>query len=205
MARAATLSLYGRVLINEWSQRVDMAFGANGILGRTDFNEVWLEGAVRIVAVAAFDQPFVDLVVEWLHKSRLSVGMALVTEAWLRRFEHPGLAFKLVDAVAARTTKEGFAVSGSFEVGVLANMARQALLIHLLRRRLRELKDLAPVAAALNMGLARAMATLACHAFAAVLEGQLGVRVVAETLGLSLMACGAGFSSDVVRRTNRRF
>ncbi len=53
MARGAALSLDGRVLVNERPERIDVALGANGILGRTNTKLVRLEGAVRFVAVSA--------------------------------------------------------------------------------------------------------------------------------------------------------
>ena len=51
VARGATLSLDGRMLVNERPERIDVALGANGVLGRTGPNETRLEGAVRVVTV----------------------------------------------------------------------------------------------------------------------------------------------------------
>src|SRR6202048_3702906 len=130
--------------------------------------------------------------VERLRKSGLGVGMALIAEGRLLRLKHLRLGFKLVGAVATRATDQSLTVSGPLEVGMRANMARQALLLHLFRRCLRELKDIARDPAALNMGLTGSVATFACHALAAVLEGQLGMRIVVETLHLGLMTRGAG-------------
>ncbi len=53
MARGAALSLDGRVLVSERPEGVDVALGADRILGRTNTKLVRLEGAVRIVAVTA--------------------------------------------------------------------------------------------------------------------------------------------------------
>jgi hypothetical protein len=53
MARGATLSLDGRMLVNEWAEGVDMAFGADGVLGRSGSEEFGLESAVRVMAVGA--------------------------------------------------------------------------------------------------------------------------------------------------------
>ena len=55
MARGTALSLDGRVLVNKWSESIDVALGANGVLGRTGPKEAWLEGAVRVVAVRALN------------------------------------------------------------------------------------------------------------------------------------------------------
>ena len=53
MARGAALSFDRRVLVNEWSESLDVTLGANGILGRTSLKEVRLEGPVRVVAIRA--------------------------------------------------------------------------------------------------------------------------------------------------------
>ena len=53
MAHGTALSLDGRMLVNEWSERLDVALGANGILGRTSLKEIRLEGSVRVVAIRA--------------------------------------------------------------------------------------------------------------------------------------------------------
>ena len=143
--------------------------------------------------------------VERLHKSSFNVRMALIAEGRLLRFEHLRLRFKLVGAVAARATDESFAMGGPLEVGVLPNVASQALRLHLFWRCLCELKDLAGDPAALNMGLPGSVAAFACHAFAAMLERQLGMRIVVETFHLRLMAHGAGFCSDKVCRIHCRF
>jgi hypothetical protein len=198
MARGTALCLDRRVLVDEWSECLDMALGANGVLGCTRPKEVRLEGAVRIMTVGALQQPFVDLVVERLRKSGLDVRMTLIAECRLLRPKHLRLRYKLVGAVAARTTDQSLTVGGPLEVGVGTNVARQALLIHLFRRCLCELKDIARDAAALDMGLTRSVAAFACHAFAAVFEGQLRMRIIAKTLHFGLMARCANFCSDEV-------
>ena len=111
--------------------------------------------------------------VEWLRKSCLGVRMASIAERRLLRLKHLGLSFKLVGAVAARTTDQSLTVSGPLEVGVRANVAGQALLLHLFRRCLRELEDIARNPTALDMGLTGSVAAFACHALAAVFKSQL--------------------------------
>jgi hypothetical protein len=110
------------VLINEWSHCIDVALGTNSVLGRTRLKKLWLEGAVRIVTVAALQQPLIDAVMEWLCKGRLDVGMALIAEGGLLRLEHCRLGFKLVCAVTAYATNLGLAVTSALEVGVFANV-----------------------------------------------------------------------------------
>ena len=63
MARGAALSLDRRMFVNERPEGIDVALGANGVLCRTDPNEIRLEGAVRVVAIGALG---LDLVVSHL-------------------------------------------------------------------------------------------------------------------------------------------
>jgi hypothetical protein len=41
------------MLVNEWAEGIDMAFGADGVLGRSGSKEVGLERTVRVMAVGA--------------------------------------------------------------------------------------------------------------------------------------------------------
>jgi hypothetical protein len=137
---------------------------------------------------------------ERLGKRRLNVCMALVAEHGLILFEQGGLRLEFVDTVAAGAADESIAVGGSVKIRVIANMASQASLSNLFRVCFCELKDLGRVPAAIDMGLARSVAALARHSLAAVLKCQLGMRISGEALYLVLMAGGAGFLSDIVRR-----
>lgn len=170
MARGAALGLDRWMLVDERARRLDVALGADGILRRADSDEIRLKGAVRVVAISALDQAFVDPVMERLCKSRLYVGMALIAESWLAMLEQSRLCFKLVYAVAAGATYKCFAMGGPLEVGMITNVASQAFLLHLFRRCLCELKDLGRNTAAFNMGLARSVAIFAGHTFAVVFE-----------------------------------
>jgi len=136
--------------------------------------------------------------VEWLHKRSLNVGVALVTDGRLLGFKHLRLRFKLVGAVAADATDLSLSVSGTLEVWVRANMARQALVLYLFRCCLRELKDIRRDSAALDMGFTGSVAAFTSYAFATVFKSQLGMRIIVEILYLVLMAQGAGFGSDKV-------
>ena len=105
---------------------------------------------------------------EWLRKSRLDVRVALIAKSRLLRFQHDRLCFELVDAVATDATDESFAVGSPFEVRVLANVASQALLIHLFRCCFCELKDIGRNPATFNVGFTGAVAAFACHSLAAM-------------------------------------
>ena len=137
---------------------------------------------------------------ERLGKRRLNVCMALVAEGGLIRFEQGGLRFGLVDTVATGAADESIAMGGPVEIWVIANMAGQASRSNLFWGCFGELEDLGRVSAAVDMGLARSVAALACHSLAAVLKCQLGMRIFREALHLVLMAGGAGFLSDIVCR-----
>ncbi len=123
---------------------------------------------------------------EWLRKSWLNVRMALIAETRLLRFKHGRLRFELVDTVATDAADESFAVGGPLDLRVLTNVASQARLLHLFRCCLCELKDLGRNPAAFDMGLTRSVATFACHAFAAMLECQLGMRILVKPFTSSL-------------------
>ena len=135
---------------------------------------------------------------ERLGKRSLNIGMALVAEGGLARFEQRGLRFGLVDTVAAGAADKSIAMGGPLKIRMIANMAGQASLSNLFRGCCCESKDLGRIPAAIDMGLAGTVAALACHALAAVFKSQLGMRIIVETLHLVLMTQGAGFSSDKV-------
>lgn len=197
MARGAALGLDGRVLVDERAGGLDVALGADRVLSRTNAEQVRLESTVGVVAVGAFDQPFIDPVMEWLRKGRLYVRMALVAKARLTLLEQGRLRFEFVYAVAAGATDKSFAMGGPLEVGVLTNMASEALRFHLFRRCLCELKDRVCHPAAFDVGLARPVAAFAGHSLAAVLQGKPRVRIIGKSLHLVLVADGAGFCSRV--------
>ena len=138
--------------------------------------------------------------VERLRKRRLNICMALVAERGLTLFEQGGLRLGLVDTMAAGAADESIAVGGPVKIRMIFRMAGQASCSDLFWSCFGELKDLRRLAAAVNVGLAGPVATLACHALAAVLKCQLGMRIPGEALHLVLMAGGAGLGADVVRR-----
>ena len=137
---------------------------------------------------------------ERLGKRRLNVRMALVAERGLTRFEQGGLRLGLVDTVATGAADQSVAMGGPVKIRVIANMASQASRSNLFRGCCGESKDLGRIAAAIDMGLAWSVAALACHSLATVLKCQLGMRISSEALDPVLMAGGAGFLSDIIRR-----
>src|SRR6185312_4987055 len=133
MAEGTPLRLNGRMFIDERPKSIYMALSADGVLGRTKTDHLWLKGAVRVMAVGAFNQPFRNPVVKGLHKCRIDVGVALITESGLLRLEQGSLRLWLVNAVAVGATYKTFTMRTSCEVRVIAYVTREALLVDFFR------------------------------------------------------------------------
>ena|SRR5271163_1164816 len=110
MAGSAAFGFDGRVLVDPWSSRFNVTLGADGILGRADAKLMRLEGAMRIMTVAASDQSFVHAVMEGLGECSLDVRVAAIAELGLRNLEQVFIRLGLVNAVAAVAVYAGFAV-----------------------------------------------------------------------------------------------
>ena len=57
-----------------------MALHTNGVAGDAASQFLLLEGAMRVVTIAASHQPFINFVMERLGKSRLDVSVAGIAE-----------------------------------------------------------------------------------------------------------------------------
>src|SRR4051794_29743598 len=95
-----------------------MAFHADRILESGRLQTLLLEGSVRIVAITAAHQAFINLVMKRLGEVRLHVGMASVAERRLRGLEKVRIFLKGVNTVAVRAAHIGFAMSRTREVGM---------------------------------------------------------------------------------------
>src|SRR3984885_1466137 len=197
MARGAALKLERRMLVNKRACGLSVALHADGILIGARLEQIVLEGAMGIVAVGAFHQPFRNAVMKWLRKRRLNVRVALKAEARLLHLEQECLCFELVHAVATGAADAGVSVGCTFEVGVVTGVAAQALFVNFPRSGLGELKYFGRNPAAFDMGLAGSVAAFAGHSFAAVLECQLVMRIVGEAFHLALVADGAAICSGI--------
>src|SRR6266702_2539498 len=78
VARDASLSLDYRMLIREGSRILRVALGADRVLVSGGLQVLVLERAVRVVAIAAFDQTLIHSVVERLRERRLHIRVARV-------------------------------------------------------------------------------------------------------------------------------
>jgi hypothetical protein len=203
VARGAALGFDGRVLVNERPGGIDVAFGADGVLCRTNAELVRLESAVRVMAVAAAHQAFVYLVMKWLRKGRLYVCVAGIAKLWLRYLEKALLARKLVHAVTTGATYACVAMGGTVEIGMSAYMTTKALVVDQFCGGLAELEDLRYISARFDMSLARSMAVLARDPFTAMHERHARVRIFREFTYKVLMAGFAGFGAGEPGRQRR--
>lgn len=200
VAGDAALDFDRRMLIDEGAAVFDVALCADEVLVGTGPEKLVLEGAVGVVAVGAFHQAFIDLMMRGLREGGFDVGVALVAEHRLCQLQHAGLWSEGMHAVTADAADAGLSVSGALEVRVRAYMARQAPLFYLLWCGLGETEDRAGDAAAVYVRFAWTMTAFAGHALAAVFEHEGGVRIVGEVFGFCGVAECARCFSDEVRR-----
>jgi len=132
---------------------------------------------VRIVAVGALDQSFFHFVMERHVELRLRIGVALEAELWLSDLQLLLLVLTSVNTVAANAAYVRLSMRRAQEIGVVALVAGEALLIHFLGRGLRGIEDLGNIPSAIHVGLAWSVTTLASDAGLAMHLSQLGVRI----------------------------
>ena len=80
VARTATFRSDWRVLINKRTCLFRMALYTDGVPGDAASQFLLLEGAMRIVTIAASHQSFIDFMMKRLRKSRLDVSVAGIAE-----------------------------------------------------------------------------------------------------------------------------
>lgn len=200
MAAHASFCLDRGMLVDKGSARLRVALGADHVLIGRRLQIVVPESAVNVMAVAALHQAFVHAVVKRHIEGRLNLGVALKAEHGLSSLQQFFLIVATVNTVAAHATYARLGMRRTLEVGVRSRVAAQACLINLRKCGLGRIEDFGDVARAFNVSLARAVARLAGDPGLAVLKGQLAVRIVDELFGLGLVACGADFGSDIIRR-----
>jgi len=179
------------MLIDKWTGSLGMTLHADRVSGYAAVQLLLLERSVRIVTVAATDQPFVHLVMKGLRKGRLYIGVAGITELGLRNLEQILFALKRMDAMTTCTPHVRFPMGGTIKIRVRSCMADKAFLIHYLRGSLAELEDLGGVASGFHMLLTGAMAGFAGNAFTLMHQRKFRMRVVGK---LSYNLCMAGFA-----------
>jgi len=170
------------MLIDKWPGSLGVALHADRVSVDAARQLLLLERSVRIVTVVAADQPFVHLVMKGLRKGRFYIGVAGITELWLRNLEQILFALRRMDAVTTCTPHVRLPVGGTVKIRVRSGMAGKAFLIHNLRGSLAELEDLGGVAPGLHMLLTRPMAAFASNAFALVHQCRFPMRIVRKLL-----------------------
>lgn len=206
MARDAALGFHRRVLEDERSRFVAMALEARSVLRCRDAELAALEPAMRIVAVAALHEAFVDAVMKRARELLLGFQMAAVTQ--LRRLLfHQELAFPgVMRTVAIVASDVVLQMRRAREIAVfLAGLvAIEAARAGLCRRNALETENFGLIATALDVGLAWAVAGLAAMPFGAPLRVQRGHKVrrsleifVEALRGHIFMAGLAGFGAYI--------
>ena len=180
------------VLEDERATCFRVALRADRVLIGSDFEIAGLEGSVHIVAVAAAHQALIHLVVEGHRKCWFDGRMALETKVWLRSYQKRRVRHGLMNAVTAKTAHAGLRMRRAQEVRMRVCMATQARLVDLRGRQLVETHNLGDIATAVHVRLACAVAAFARRSCSAVLQRQLGMRIVRHTVCLVLMTGRAG-------------
>jgi len=134
------------MLIDERTGGLGMAFHADRVAGNAATQLLLLECSVWIVTIAAADQSLVHLVMKGLRKGWLYVGVAGVTEFWLRNLEQLLFTLERMDAVATCTPHVRFPMGGALKIWMCSTMAGKTLLVHNLWCSLAELEDLRYIA-----------------------------------------------------------
>src|SRR5579862_4699339 len=114
---------------------VGMASEADRILGGRSPDLLRPDGSMRVVTVAALDQPFIHAVVKWHCELRLLLRVARVTKIRLRFDEQEFLLLGMMGGMAIRAGYAVVAVLGSGEIHLFlaGRMAGQATLGDVLR------------------------------------------------------------------------
>lgn len=158
------------MLVHKRTRRLRVTLRADGILIGARLKQLGLECAVRIVAVSAIDQPFIHAMMKREIKCGFCICMALIADLRLLGFQQFRLRVKMMDAVAARAAYACRAMGRPLKVWMVADVTRQAFLVDLLWRCLRELKNLGWLSTAINMSLTGTVTVLAGHALGAMLQ-----------------------------------
>src|SRR5579864_877172 len=158
---------------------------------------------MRIVAVGAFDQPFVHTMVERLGKVRLHLQVTAITELRLRYLQQLALHPRMVNGMAVNAPNIVLKMFRAQEVGMLFSkfMAAQATLRRFFPRQTGKADDLGRVSR-LGMLLTRTVTCFATLPLRPRVLGQDGfpVRPLIEALADVLVAGLASIRTYILRR-----
>jgi hypothetical protein len=185
---------------NKRTPGLGVALGADGILIGSPLQLLTLESAMRIMAIAAGNQPFIHFVVEGLGERRFYVRVAGVAKLGLCDLEQTGLAFEVMHAVTVGAAYLGVAMRRAFEIGVRSRVAGQTACADFFSRGLAEDEDLGFVAATRDVLGARSMATFAplVGGWGFLIQRRLPVRRLCPLVIAIFMTAFAGVGSDVL-------
>jgi len=186
---AAFVGLHRGVLKDERAHGVGVALGADGELSGGGANLVSSLGSVRIVAVAALNQPDIDAMAIGACELGALRGVTAIAEFRLRLDQQEIHVSRFVRAVAGGATD---AVGQVFRLGEVLRLRARLMALGADGRSLRraqgfEADDLRDIAPAVNVRLRRAVTSLAS---VLVALQQCRMRRVEEVLGPNFFVTG---------------
>ena len=202
MTALTSLGFHGDMLVDERPLFVGVALVANLVSTWQGADLTQVGSAVRIVAVAALDESFIDSVVIWPAEIRACRSMTAITKFRLFLNQQVLGFLTVVRRVAVEASDVAIAMGRLAEVSLLlaGSMTTEATCARLLARESLEADDLADVPAPIDVSGARPVTVLA------TVLAFFQEREVARTLKMlvvNIVMTGlAGVRSDV--RTRRR-
>ena len=200
VAAHATLGLHRQVLENEWSLLLGVTLEAHLVLLRAGTELFRAETPVWVMTVRTLHQALIHPVPERPAEFRFFFRVAAVTKLRLGGNQQGTRSLCMMRRMAGETSDVVFRMRGPEEIGVFGtgSMTGEAALVGLFCRQIFKRNDLRLVAAAFDVGRARAMTILAT-----VLAGfdQRVVRRVRKSLIENIfVTCLAGIGADVTGR-----
>ena len=214
VAGNATLRLDHRMLVHERPGFFGVALEAHRILRGSGPQLARQESAMRIMAIAALHQPFVNTMMKGSRELLLGFEMAAVAELWLLLFHQKLASLRIMRRMAVRATDVVLEMGGARKIAVLlaVGMTAKTTLADFLRGGVLKAKDLRFVASPVDVGLSRTVTCLAAMPLGPFLciQSRDVVRgifiALEEAFGWHVFVAGlAGFRSDVKRRVGGTF
>src|SRR5215469_4427462 len=204
MAHRATLDLRF-VLVDKGSLFIRMAFVANLVIAVSAAELACQKASMRVVAVAALEQSFVDAMMKWPGELGPDIQMAAIAEIWSSFLQQELLLFGVVRVVAIGATYAALQVSRTSIVVVLLAVlvAIEAARADLRGGRILKCEDLRFIATAVHMSLAGPVTRFATLPFGSRVSIELSghgghkMRSVFEAFGDFVMAGFACIGPDV--------
>jgi len=204
VAGFAAVHLHGRMLVDKRPLLVAVALETDGILSRGGPHLLGSHGSVRVVAIAALNEPFVDAMVERHGEFGFLVEMAPVAKHWLGFHQQEVLRRRVVRRVAGNATHVVLRVDrvDLIHVRGAAGVADHAAIVDFLGGSVVEGEDFCDVAAAGNVSRSWTVARLASLMGWAAFGIQRGFPVrrflpSAVDIGVAGLA---NFGAHIVRR-----